>query len=243
MSRVMSMGVAEAVEVDRKIEPMEPSEQLSGQIAEVRTIRPAGGWDPENFGREQIRALVRQIFFSNASSVRQVVFSPVDVETDVRRICRRVGETLALETAAGVAVAGEYPKVYDAKSLHEPATEKATATLRQTATRMRNNLWLVPFDRGGKEAFSSSSLRSYVNGLQREFEYSIIESAPAGVSNEAAAMAQLADGIVLVISAHHTRRATARNVKEKLDAAQANILGTVLSDRMFPVPEAIYRRL
>jgi hypothetical protein len=28
-----------------------------------------------------------------------------------------------------------------------------------------------------------------------------------------------------------------------LDAAQARILGTVLSDRSFPIPEGIYRRL
>jgi Mrp family chromosome partitioning ATPase len=56
-------------------------------------------------------------------------------------------------------------------------------------------------------------------------------------------MAQLADGIVLVLSAQHTRRITARKVKEQLEAAQARFLGTVLSDRVFPIPERIYRRL
>jgi hypothetical protein len=243
MSRVMSIEMREVPEADRTIEPVKPGEPATEQITEVRTFRPVGGWNPENFEREQIRGLVRQIFFSNASSVRQVVFSPVDAETDVRRICRRVGEVLALETTAAVAVAGEYPKVYETKALCEPAAEKATATLRQIATRMRSNLWLVPFDRGGNESFSTASLHSYMNGLHREFEYSIVESAPAGALNEATAMAQLADGIVLVLSAHHTRRATARNIKERLDAAQANVLGTVLSDRAFPIPEGIYRRL
>jgi Mrp family chromosome partitioning ATPase len=56
-------------------------------------------------------------------------------------------------------------------------------------------------------------------------------------------MAQFADGIILVLSAHRTRRAMARKIKETLEAAQVRILGTVLSDRVFPIPERIYRRL
>jgi Mrp family chromosome partitioning ATPase len=56
-------------------------------------------------------------------------------------------------------------------------------------------------------------------------------------------MAQFADGIILVLSARHTRRVTACKIKETLQAAQARLLGTVLSDRVFPIPEAIYRRL
>jgi len=57
------------------------------------------------------------------------------------------------------------------------------------------------------------------------------------------ATAQFADGIILVVSAHRTRRIAARKIKEVLEAAQARILGTVLSDRIFPIPEGIYRRL
>src|SRR5258708_13697834 len=56
-------------------------------------------------------------------------------------------------------------------------------------------------------------------------------------------MGQLADGVILVLSAQRTRRVTARNVKEGLERAEARILGTVLSDRDFPIPERIYRRL
>ena len=76
-----------------------------------------------------------------------------------------------------------------------------------------------------------------------EFEYSILEGPPAGESNEATSMAQFADGIILVLSASHTRRVVARKIKEMLDATQARVLGTVLTDRVFPIPEGIYRRL
>jgi len=56
-------------------------------------------------------------------------------------------------------------------------------------------------------------------------------------------MAQIADGVVLVVSAERTRRAAACKIKEMLEAAQVRLLGAVLSDREFPIPERIYRRL
>ena len=79
--------------------------------------------------------------------------------------------------------------------------------------------------------------------MRREFEFSIVEAPPAGESNQALAMAQFADGIILVLSAHRTRRITACKTVEMLEAAKAHILGTVLADRIFPVPDRIYRRL
>jgi Mrp family chromosome partitioning ATPase len=56
-------------------------------------------------------------------------------------------------------------------------------------------------------------------------------------------MAQFADGIILVLSALRTRRATALRAKEMLEGAHARLLGTILTDRVFPIPESLYRRL
>jgi hypothetical protein len=221
---------------------------------EERNAPRAGGWNPETFAREQIRGLVRQVFFSNEDRpVRQVVFSAVDFsavdqETDVKNICRRVGEALALETTGSIAVVGEYPRPSpDAKTGHaemrdRPARDGSTP-LRQAATRVRGNLWLVPAAGTDRDRSATALLHSHLGEMRKEFEYSIVEGPPAGESNEAMAMAQFADGIILVLSAQHTRRITARKIMEMLEAAQARILGTVLSDRVFPIPERIYRRL
>jgi hypothetical protein len=220
---------------------------------EVRAAKPSerqvGGWNPEDFAREQIQGLVRQVFFSNAERpVRQLVFSAVEPETDVRSICRRVGEALAQETAETVALAGEYPEILrDADANQEDTTEHRakdeSAFLRLDATRVRGNLWLVPAAKKNEERLTTAELHSYLCGMRREFKYSIVAGPPARESNQATAMARFADGIILVLSAHRTRRNTARKIVEALEAAQAHILGTVLSDRMFPIPERIYRRL
>jgi Mrp family chromosome partitioning ATPase len=96
---------------------------------------------------------------------------------------------------------------------------------------------------GGDELVPSTSLSGYLAKLRREFEYSIVEGPPAGESSEAAALGRSADGIILVLEAHRTRRAAARKIKETLDAADVRVLGMVLTGRRFPIPEGIYRRL
>ena len=211
---------------------------------EIRSLHTSSRWNPENFARQQIRGLVRQVFFSNAvRPVRQVVFSALDPQTDVSNLCRSVGESLARETAASVAVVGEYPRSAKPESpAHESKpTSGDNLPLHKVATRLRGNLWLVPA--AAADADSSTSLNSYLGDVRREFEFSIVQGAVAGESDEATATAQFADGIILVLSARHTRRATAQNVKQALEAAHVRILGTVLSDRAFPIPDAIYRRL
>jgi len=51
------------------------------------------------------------------------------------------------------------------------------------------------------------------------------------------------DGVVVAVEANCTRRDSAKRVKETLLAANVNLLGVVLNNRTFPIPEAIYQRL
>jgi len=239
---VMSADVLRSTEASRTtvIEEARPE----AQPPHVRR-----GWSPESFAREQIRALVRQVFVSNgASPVRQVVFSMLEPETDVRGLCWHVGDTLALEARGSIAVVGQYPRlVHRAEVPREEPVACGSAgqsiPLRQIATRIRGDLWLVPHGMGSGGPGTATSLYSFLNEVRRQFEYSIVQGPPVGESTQAAALAQCADGIILVLSAQRTRRAAARTIKQALEAAHVRILGTVLSDRAFPVPEALYRWL
>ena len=219
-------------------------------------IARTDGWSPESFAREQIRGLVRQIFFSNVSQpVRQVLFTAADSQIDVTNICRQVGEALASETQASIAVVCRDATGFDesAKVQEEPAphlVEKPVGRIPQTMNRVKSNLWFVPdagyFRTGDVVPVGLDCPRlgySRLAELRREFQYSIVECPPAGESSAAAAFGQLADGIVLVLAAHRTRRATARKIVGTLRAVQVQFLGTVLCERTFPVPTGIYRRL
>jgi len=205
------------------------------------------GWNPEKFAREQIQRLVRQVFcLSDSPSARQVVFSALERETDIQGICLRVGQALAMETSADVAVVGALPdKAGEVEShlAHADYDPRAPSSrLRKKAERLDRNLWLVPAD-GTQEKQDSASRHIFLGELRHEFEYSIVQGQLAGESSMTTEMAQISDGVVLVISAQRTRRASARKFREMLEAAQVRLLGTVLSDREFPIPDGIYRRL
>jgi hypothetical protein len=86
-------------------------------------------------------------------------------------------------------------------------------------------------------------LRSRLGQLRREFDYAVIHAEPVGESDSAALLAHLTDGVVLAVEAHRTRRMTAIRIREHLVAANARLLGVVLQDRTFPIPQKIYRRL
>ncbi|MGB8917854.1 MAG: hypothetical protein WCC89_13435 [Candidatus Sulfotelmatobacter sp.] len=203
----------------------------------------AGGWNPEDFAREQIRGLVRRVFFAGGERpVKQVVFSATEPNIDVASICDQVAQALALETRAAVAIAERERGM--AGTSGSRSHSAGSSAIKSWSTQIGINLWRVSVDgECGEGAGTGLHWLSHLAALRKEFEYAVIHGPAAGTSSEAALLGQLADGIILVLGAHSTRKATARQIKESLEGAQCRILGTVLSKRTFPVPERIYRRL
>jgi hypothetical protein len=203
-------------------------------------------WDPEAFAREQIWGLVRQVFFASlASPVRQIVLAAIE-PTDVASICRRIGEALALETSSGVAVVSRGPDKYQDDIRKDPEMTRPgseATSLLEFATQVRSNLWLLPQGKILTGRVDPPNLHGRLSRLRREFEYSIVEAPPAGESSEAAVLGRSADGIILVLEAHRTRRAAAHKIKRTVEAAGSRVLGLVLTGRRFPIPDGIYRRL
>jgi hypothetical protein len=245
--RVMSVDVFRASNLDAFAN--------AAEIEEAPVLRGEDAWRPELFAQEQVRGLVRQVFFSSvAQPVRQVVFSAVEERAEVARLCRQVGEALALETKGRVAILSRELGVpednrqegSDGEPTRSCGVESRSLPPRYVARQIKSNLWMLTEGKvpGLQNEYpAKTSLYSRLCELRAEFDYSIVEGPPAGLSSEAAALAQLADGIVLVLTAHKTRRAAAIKIKETLEAARTRILGTVLSERTFSIPAPLYRRL
>jgi hypothetical protein len=173
-----------------------------------------------------------------------VVFSAVDQHTDVSVVCDLVGQILALETIADIAIVCRNSR--DAGTTQVEPCRMGRAAIKSWSTKIGTNLWHVPEEGLCERSVETGTGRYWISclaELRNEFEYAIVQGPPAGISSEAALLGQLADGIILVLGAQSTRGAAARKIKETLEGAQSRILGAVLSERIFPVPEKIYRRL
>jgi hypothetical protein len=232
------------------------SSELMGSRAQEAPIQQddiccaTNDWSRDDFAREQIRGLVQRVFFaSGGRPVTQVVFSAAEPHTDVASICDQVGWALALETSAHIAVVGRASCSINAvagETVEDDPWRAGRAAIKSWSTQTAANLWRVPGlgrREWGEESGTGRYWASWLGELRKEFEYAVVQGPVAGISNEAGLLGQLTDGIILVVGAHSTRRATARKIKETLEGAQSRILGTVLSKRRFPVPERIYRRL
>ena len=209
-------------------------------------------WDSESFVEEQIRGLVRQVFVPGwPKPAHQVVFSSVDPETDISTICMQVGLALSRQvsgTTCLVEANSSSPgleQILESNGLDLVPNQESSA-LRDSSRRLSSQLWLVPrrvFLAENANGWSAAWLREQLADLRRTFDYTVLYGPPAATCSEAALLASLCDGMVLVLQANSTRRATAQKVKEKLYSANARLLGTILSERTFPIPEAIYRKL
>ena len=210
------------------------------------------GWDPDAFAEEQIRSLVRQVFLPGwPKPAHQVVFSSVDPETDISAICMQVGLALSAQVRGTTCLVEAnlsgpgLEQVLQKNGLDLISNQERSAT-RDLSRPLSNELWLVgrsSFLGENENGWSGPWLRDRLAELRQTYDYTVLYGAPAGTCSEAALLASLCDGMVLVLEANSTRRVTAQKVKERLHAANARLLGAVLSERTFPIPDAIYRKL
>lgn len=190
---------------------------------------------------EQIQALVQQLFFRRESApVRHVAFAPVEVSTTTADLCLEVAKVLADdgEYDVGLIDTNSDPVPLEAR-LRIPAPDTPLTTWP-----IGPRLWMVPrqswlADTRGRRANDQNLLR--LRELTAQFDFSILWCAP--VSWLTATLGQGCDGLVLVLTANRTRRLVAAQIKDHLRKAQVPLLGTVLADRRFPVPQGLYQSL
>lgn len=235
--------------------------QTLDDVCEPRTIETereasrllrSAAWNPDAFAEEQIRGLVRQVFLPGwPKPARQVVFSPVDAETDISSICMQVGLALSAQVSGTTCLVEAnlnspgLEKVVE-KNGHDLIANQERDAFRDPSRQLSNELWLIPrnvFLGENENGSSGAWMHERLAELRATFDYTVLYGPPAGAGSEASLMASLCDGMVLVVEANSTRRVAAQKVTERLHAANARLLGAVLSGRTFPIPEMIYRRL
>jgi Mrp family chromosome partitioning ATPase len=190
---------------------------------------------------EQIHALVQQLFFRPESRpVRHVGLATIEPSTATATLCLEVARALAAEDRYDVGLIDAYPDSVPLETqLQIPSPNPAVATWP-----IAPRLWMVPRqswlpDADGRRLTDRNLSR--LRELTTEFDFSILCCAP--VSWLTASIVQTCDGLVLVLTANKTRRLVAAQIKDHLSKAQVPLLGTVLAERRFPVPQGLYRNL
>jgi hypothetical protein len=116
-----------------------------------------------------------------------------------------------------------------------------------------HNLWMLPTKQfTGRFADRHSPLadawqREPEFGLERlqalssEFDYTLIDCPSLKESYEAAMLARIVDGVVLVVEADRTKRDQIRRAQKTIGMSNGKLLGLVLNKRRYLVPQWLYR--
>jgi hypothetical protein len=223
--------------------------ESSSRVPEIAVERSSSAWDPVRFAEMQIRSLVRRVFSPGwPKPSRQVAFSAVDQQTDITEICEAISWELSSQVSGSVCLAGANDELFAPSGLaNEHGFDAAHfRPFRGTARQLSSNLWAISegVDHCIPHSVTSAPLaRTRINDLRLQFDYTILNCPSAAQHSEAALLGQFCDGVVLVLDANYTRKASARKAQEAFHASDARILGTVLMGRRFPIPERFYRKL
>jgi Mrp family chromosome partitioning ATPase len=222
------------------------------QVQELNKERQS---DLDDISREEEIKLVQRIFpVAGQRSPQIVLFSAVQSDAGCASICVRTAMILAARGDGSVCVVDanlrspclhHYFGIDNSKGLSEAVLEPLP--IQDFAQKHAEaNLWILP---GGSAAGQLSfpgvydRLSSRMTELRGQFKYVVIHSSPLALDSSSILLSSWTDGVVMVVEAETTRRETARRMKQNLDAANVRVLGVVLNNRTFSIPEALYRRL
>jgi hypothetical protein len=201
-------------------------------------------------GREQVTALVKRVFLPvSHEPLRCVAFAGVEARSGP--VAVMAAEILASQVDSAVCIVDgnlwapwlhEYFGVGVTPSLSDALM--SGSPLAAAAREVRQNLWFVSSGfPSTSPSFTSHGARLQLAQFIAEFSYVIVELGALGSTGDASGLAPLVGNVILVLAAESTRRESARRTAQVLQAAGTSVVGAVLTNRRYPIPEAIYRRL
>jgi Mrp family chromosome partitioning ATPase len=209
---------------------------------------------PKEPADPEIAKLVQRLFFQAGAGKgpRVVSFSGIASDDRSSWICASAGEALAERAGGSVCIVDANlwsPQLHlhaNADS-HNGLAEALAGRdpIRTFAVPLDGkNFWLIPAGSPRPGYYTSvERYRERIADLREAFDYVLISAPALTRETEATLVGQLADGAVLIVEANATRRETVRRAKEHLESAHVRLLGAVLDQRTFPIPENLYRKL
>ena len=235
--------------------PIEPASGLAAAAATASAPGFAAPAVPPKPGLEEITGIVQQVFLMpGASAPRTVVFAGTEPGTGVTWVTARVAEALAGRVAASVCLVDanlRTPGLHQQMGV-ENQVGLGDALLHSDPIRnfarplSPDNLWILTAGSSiGKQQglLTSDRMRLRMQELRSEFDFVLIDTPSLTASNVSIGLGSLSDGVVLVLKANASRRESATQAVEDFQSGNAKVLGAVLNQRTYPIPNKIYNKL
>lgn len=218
-------------------------------------VTPATGNRPQDFQGQAEFQLVQRLYLSQPQAqVKITGFAGVDHGVGVTRLTARVGLTLSHLIQGNICVVDanlRSPGLADFFDLPNLAgfgdfltTSRPTSELVQRIG--SSNLYVM--SEGATISNPTLALRpipelyTRLLELQSMFEYVLMDLPPINRYPDALLLGPATDGVTVVLQANKSRRAAAVAAVKMLETSNTKIFGSVLNERTYPIPDAIYDR-
>jgi len=249
---LLGMGIAFLREfIDDSIKDADALEKLSGlpvlsQLPKIKNVTPKKlalqtALEPRSTLAEAIRSLRTSLRFSTRSGAPQSIFITSSAATEGK-------STIALNLATAYAQAGSNVLLIDA-DLRKPSIHKLlelennsglTNYLASTNSThndishncMVKNLSVIssgPIPPDPVELLSGNKMVELLETASQQYDHIIIDGPPILGLADALVLANLSDATIVAIEAGKTRKATLLHGLKRLERANANIIGSVLT--------------
>jgi len=245
-------------QLGRMQEVLQKPERPSPGLAEeplVESLIPTTTFAAQGNVREEVIKLVRNLFFvPGADAPRHVVFAGTESGTGCSWICSHAAEVLASQAQGSVCLVDANLRApglhqrFNAPNHHGLSDALVgSGPIHQYLHRLSpSNLYFLScgsVEEGRQALLATDAMRSRINELYSKFDYVLFDVASLSTCNDGLVLGSAADGIVLVVRANASRRETALKAVQELKATNVEVLGAVLNQRTFPIPDAIYKYL
>ena len=208
----------------------------------------------EAIAADQDFKLVQRLFIAQARTHSVVAFCPVESGSGCSWVITRLARILSRSLSKSVCVVDAD---FRAPSQHRnfvlnSAKGFAQAIVESIPVRglcqqvSGTSLWVLPSGGAFADPYRfllADRLNARIQELRKEFDYVLIDTPAAGAYADATLIGRWTDGIVMVLGADRTRHETAIGVRENIDGLGIPVLGAVLNERSYPIPDCVYRRL
>ncbi len=202
--------------------------------------------------RSQLDNVIQRLFLSGRKA-KTVVFSSVERGAGCTWMTARLADMLAAHVKGSVCLVdgnvhspGLHRVFGISNNLGLPeAVSDAALSKKFVQPTSAANLWLLPTKAtsNGNTVLPAGYIGALIKQLNVDFDYVLIDAPPVNVYGDAISMASFTDGLVLVLKANSSRREIAQKALQDVKVANVSLLGAILNQRTFPIPEAIYKRL
>ncbi len=93
------------------------------------------------------------------------------------------------------------------------------------------------------ELLSSENMKTLLNEVKHQFDFVLIDTPPIIAVTDSGVLGSMVDGVLMVVQAGRTQRGIINRATELLEQAHAKLIGHVLTNIEYHLPEYIYRYL